>query len=103
MGLEARVGDPATGRESSGVEVAGQGLVEVEVRDGLGLYRIEGGRLIEEPVRRSLSGGPRLGGDGGDRRAGGTGIFPDVVYRVGRPGGAGDPSRLASGFLTSTR
>jgi hypothetical protein len=34
---------------ASGVEVGGQGLVEVEVGDGLGLGGIEGRCLIEEP------------------------------------------------------
>ena len=34
---------------ASGVEVVRQGLVEVEVWDGLGLGGIEGRRLVEEP------------------------------------------------------
>ena len=47
--------------DASGVEVLGQGLVELEVGDGLGLGGIEGGRLIEEPrmeiaLRRSAGG-----------------------------------------------
>ena len=63
----------------SGVEVVGQGLVEVEVRGGIGLGGVEGGGLIEEldeeiPLRRSSGGreGRRLVGeveveeDGGD-------------------------------------
>ena len=45
---------------ASGVEVVGQGLVELEVGDGLGLGWIEGGGLIEEPreeiaLRRSVT------------------------------------------------
>jgi hypothetical protein len=39
---------------ASGVEVVGQGLVEVEVGDGVGLGGVEGRCLIEIPVRRSL-------------------------------------------------
>ena len=44
---------------ASGVEVLGQGLVELEVGDGLG--GIEGRRLIEEP-REEISLGRSAGG-----------------------------------------
>jgi hypothetical protein len=48
--------------ESPAVEVVGQGLIDLEVRGGVGLDRIEGGRLIEEPreeiaLRWSAGGG----------------------------------------------
>jgi hypothetical protein len=59
MGAEAdgrRIGRRA---ENSGVEVVGQGLVEVG--DVVGLGGIEGGRLIEERDGWSLWGGPRAG------------------------------------------
>ena len=47
---------------ASGVEVVGQGLVEVEVGDGVGLGGVEGRRLIEDPgeeiaLRWSAGGG----------------------------------------------
>jgi hypothetical protein len=46
---------------ASGVEVVGQGLVEVEVWDGLGLGGVEGRRLIEEP-REEIALGRTAGG-----------------------------------------
>jgi hypothetical protein len=74
--LEARAGGrirrPA---ESSGVEVVGPGLIELEVRDGVGLGRIEGGRLIEEPREEMAfgwsAGGRGAGVCGADRGGGG--------------------------------
>lgn len=55
---DARMGGEAVGRRipagrpdsgASEVEVVGQGLVELEVRDGVGLGGVEGRSLIEEP------------------------------------------------------
>ena len=44
-------GESPAGRTgvASEIEVVGQGLVEFEVGDGLGLGRVEGRSLIEEP------------------------------------------------------
>jgi hypothetical protein len=53
-GNVGEAGDPATLRARSRVEVVGDGLVELEAWDGLGLGAIEGGRLIRSPVGRSL-------------------------------------------------
>ncbi len=52
MGREAvgrRIPGGRADSGASGVEVVGQGLVEVEVWDGLGLGGVEGRSLIEEP------------------------------------------------------
>jgi hypothetical protein len=50
--------------ESSEVEVVGDGLVELEVWDGLGLDRVEGGRLIEEPREEIALGRSASGSEG---------------------------------------
>jgi hypothetical protein len=55
-------GRPDSG--DSGVEVVAQGLVELEVGDGLGLDRIEGGRLIEEPREEIALGWSARGREG---------------------------------------
>lgn len=63
---EARAGESGDRAEDSGVEVAGQGLVEIEVRNGVGLGGVEGGRLIEEP-REEIALGRATGGREGRR------------------------------------
>jgi hypothetical protein len=53
------------GSGASGVEVVGQGLVEVEVWDGVGPGRVEGRRLIEEPCEEIALGWSAAGERGG--------------------------------------
>ncbi|MEX1256289.1 MAG: hypothetical protein WEG36_01605 [Gemmatimonadota bacterium] len=47
----------------SGVPFVGRGLIEVELWSGLGIGRVEGGRLIEgeRGLRQSAGGGKRRG------------------------------------------
>jgi hypothetical protein len=62
-GRESPAGRPHSG--ASEVEVVGQGLVELEVRDGVGLGGVEGRCLIEEPGEEIALRWPAAGERGG--------------------------------------
>jgi len=88
-----RAGEIRRRAERSRVEVVGQGLVEVEFRDGVGIGGVEGGRLIEEP-REEIALGRSAGGREG-RGCVGEALTPRNVRCAGAPvrGRGGWPRR----------
>jgi len=65
MGAVGEGGGIRRPAENSGVEVVGQGLVEVEVGDRVGLGGVEGGHLIEELDEEIALGRSASGREGG--------------------------------------
>jgi len=78
-------GESPAGRTggASEVEVVGQGLVELEVRDGVGLGGVEGRCLIEEPGEEIALGRSAGGREG--RRFVGEALTPRNMRCAGAP------------------
>ena len=101
MGAVADGGESGDGLRSQGSRSPGQGLIEVEVRDGFGLGGIECGRLIEEPREEIALGRSASGGKG--RGFVGEALTPRNVRCAGAPGRGGAGWRRRRADRSETR